>query len=142
MIDIYNMVFTKLYDRLHSEYPDANISDRYDEQTAVFPCITIMEIDNVPLRRTATDNNSENHSTIRYEIAVYSDKMKTARSEIRKILGTVDEVMRNDMKFRRIRVNQPINIARTIFRQYARYEVIVAEPKVIGEDTVYQMYRR
>jgi hypothetical protein len=46
------------------------------------------------------------------------------------------------MKFRRIHLNRPLNVNRTLWRRYARYEVIVGKPVEIEGNTVYQMYRR
>ena len=84
-----------------------------------------------------------------FEIEVYSDKENTGRSECKELLIAADDIMQS-MKFRRIHLNRPINVDRTLWRQYARYEVIVGKPvtTVTGEGneqvttTTYHMYRR
>ena len=146
MIDIENLVFDTVYNQLHTTYPNVNITAGYDEQNAIFPVVVIRETNNQPYRDSATDECSENHSRVTFEIEVYSDKANTARSECKELLNAVDDIMQS-MKFRRIHKNRPIKIDRTVYRQYARYEVIVGKPVTYNagqqdERTVYQMYRR
>lgn len=141
MIDIENLVFDTVYNQLHPLFPDANITAGYDEHNAVFPTVIVRETGNIPYRNSATDECSENHARITFEVEVESDKENTARSECKEILNAVDEIMQS-MKFRRVHKNRPINIDRTVWRQYARYEVIVGKPIAVGDDLVYQMYRR
>ena len=149
MIDIENLVFDTVYSQLHQTYPNANITAGYDEQNAIFPAVVVRETNNQPYRDSATDACSENHARVTFEIEVYSDKENTARSECKELLNAVDGIMQG-MKFRRIHKNRPINIDRTVYRQYARYEVIVAKgiTTVTGtgdeevSTTTFQMYRR
>lgn len=151
MIDIENMVFDKVFNDLSTALSDMtlNITDAYDEANATFPTVVVRETGNIAYRGSATDASSENHARVTYEIEVYSDKISTGRSECKKILNAVDTIMQS-MKFRRIHKNRPININRTIWRQYARYEVIVEkgyQETVIVDgkpvvNTIYQMYRR
>ena len=142
MIDVYNLVFDTIYNGIIASCPNTNITAGYDEQKAIFPCIVVTETDNAPYFRMATDANVETHTMLTYEISVYSDKLDTARSECSELLGAVDDIMQKTMKFRRIRKNRPVNISRTIYRQYALYEVIVREGVTSGDNMVYQMYRR
>ena len=146
MIDIENLVFDTVYSALITQFPDINITAGYDEQNAIFPTVIIRETNNQPYRNSATDECSENHARLTYEVEVISDKEGTARSECKQLLNAVDDIMQT-MKFRRIHKNRPINIDRTVWRQYARYEVIVGKPVTYdagtaNERTVYQMYRR
>lgn len=142
MIDVYNLVFDTIYNGIITDYPNANITAGYDEETSTFPCVVVTETDNAPYAKMSTDDNVEPYTVLTYEISVYSDRLDTARSECAELLGAVDDVMQKSMKFRRIRKNRPVNINRTIYRQYALYEVIVREGVASGENTVYQMYRR
>ena len=146
MIDIESLVFDTVYNSLIQEYPDANITSGYDEKKAVYPAVVIREVGNVPYANGNTDECAENYTRVTYEIEVESDKKDTARSECKAILNAVDDIMQG-MKFRRIHKNRPLNVDRTVYRQYARYEVIVGKPIVYdagtaNERTVYQMYRR
>ena len=141
MIDIESKVVDTIFNAVKSEYPSADVTTGFDEANAIFPCVVIQEVNNSPLRRTMTDDCAENHSRIEYEVSVYTDTAGTAKTEGKAILDIVDTALQG-LKFRRLRKNQPLNIARTIFRQYGRWEVIVGKPITIGNDTVYQMYRR
>ena len=149
MIDIENLVFDTVYNALIQLYPNANITAGYDEETAIFPAVIVRETNNQPYRNSATDECSENHTRLTYEVEVESDKENTGRSECKAILNAADEIMQS-MKFRRVHKSRPLNVDRTIWRQYARYEVIcdkgtqvtrIVDGKEVT-DTVYHMYRR
>lgn len=146
MIDVENLVINTVIEQVHTVYPDLPVSKGFIEETATFPCIVIRETANLPVQRTNTDDCAENYSRLTYMVDVYSDKAGTARSECRELLNVVDGIMQG-MKFRRIHMNEPLNINRTIYRQYARYEVIVRQGITTAtgtddETTVFQMYRR
>jgi len=141
VIDIESKVVDTIFNAVKSEYPSVDVTTGFDEVNAIFPCVVIQEVNNSPLRRTMTDDCAENHSRIEYEVSVYTDTAGTAKTEGKAIFEIVDTAL-HGLKFRRLRKNQPLNIARTIFRQYGRWEVIVGKPITIGNDTVYQMYRR
>ena len=143
MIDIQNMIVDAIFNAVKAEnaYPNADVTTGFDMKTAVFPCVVIEEVNNAPLRSTDTDDCAENHTRLVYEVSVYTNDISKAKTEGRNILKIVDDTLQG-LKFRRTRTNQPLNIARTIFRQYARWEVVVGKPITVGENTVYQMYRR
>ena len=146
MIDIESFVFDTVYNQLIQQYPSANITAGYDEKRASYPTVIVREVGNVPYVNGNTDACAENYTRVTIEIEVESDKKDTARSECKNILNSVDDIMQG-MKFRRIHKNRPLNVDRTVYRQYARYEAIVGKPIVYNaetenERTVYQMYRR
>jgi hypothetical protein len=111
--------------------------------------VVVEEVDNYPVRRTDTDDCAENYTRLVYEVSVYTNDKDKAKTEGKKILSIVDTALQG-LKFRRLRKNKPLNITRTIFRQYGRWEVVVGKPIIITdivygkpvETTVYQMYRR
>lgn len=149
MIDIESKVVDTIYNAVTAIYPNADVTTGYDEKTAVYPCVVVEETNNYPYRRSATDDCSENHSRITYEVNVYTDNTNTAKTVGKDILKIVDTALQG-LKFRRLHRNKPLNLNRTVFRQYGRWEVIVGKP-VIRTDTVngqpvetevYQMYRR
>jgi len=143
MIDIESKVVDTIFNavRANNAYPNADITTGFDEQTATFPCVVVEEVNNAPLRRMDTDDCAENYTMLTYEVSVYTDDVNKAKTEGKKILEIVDTALQG-LKFRRIRKNKPLNINRTVFRQYARYEVIVGKPIIDGNKTIYQMYRR
>ena len=141
MIDIESKVFDTIFNAVTAIYPNADVTTGYDEKTAVFPCVVVEEINNQPYRRSATDDCSENHATISYEVSIYTDNLNNAKTTGKAILQIVDTALQG-LKFRRVHRNKPLNINRTVFRQYGRWEVIVGKPVTVGENTVYQFYRR
>lgn len=141
MIDIENLVFNTVFEQLSALYPSANITIGYDEKKATYPTVIVRETNSVPVQSMNTDNCAENYSRLTYEIEVASDKEATARSECKEILEAADTIMQS-MKFRRIHKNRPVNTDRTVYRQYARYEVIVGKPYEVNGNMVFPMYRR
>ena len=149
MIDIENLVFNTVFDAVASVRSTVPVSKGYIEQNAVYPCIVLRETNNVAYDNSATDDCSENHARVTYQVDIYSDKEDTARSECRDLLNLVDGIMQG-MKFRRTYMSEPMNISRSVYRQYARYTVIVAKgvTTVTGtgneetSTTMFQMYRR
>ena len=143
MIDIGSKIVDTVYNAVKATnaYPDADVTTGYDEKTATFPCVVIRETNNTPYRPSSTDDCSENHAAITYEISVYTDNVNNAKTTGRDILQIVDAALQG-LKGRRLRINQPLNINRTIFRQYGLWEFLVSKPMTVGNNTVYQMYRR
>ena len=149
MIDVENLVFDTVFNSVRTVYSNLHVSKGFIEETETFPCIVVRETNNVPLARTNTDACAENYSTLTYQIEVYSDKADEQRSECRELLKLVDEIMQG-MKFKRTYMSEPLNIKRTIFRQYARFTVIVDKgiTTVTGtgdeqvETTTFHTYRR
>lgn len=146
MIDIESMVFDYLFNQLRNTYPNLNVTAGYDEHNAIFPTVVARQTNSQPYRESATDGCAENHTRVTFEVEVYSDKKDTGRSECKALLNAADDILQS-IKFRRVHLNRPINVDRTVWRQYARYEVIVGKPFILNkgtenEKTVYQMYRR
>ena len=151
MIDIESKIFDTIFNAVtaNNAYPNADVTTGFDEKTAVFPCVVVEETNNSPYRRMNTDDCAENYTRLTYEVSVYTDNVNSAKTTGKEILKIVDTALQG-LKFRRIHKNKPLNIARTIFRQYGRWEVIVGKPItrtdiVDGkqvETTTYQMYRR
>jgi flagellar basal body rod protein FlgG len=141
LIDIESKVVDTIFNAVTAVYPNADVTTGYDEKTAVFPTVVVEEVNNSPYRQSATDDCSENHARITYEVNVYTDNTGTAKSVGKDILNIVDLALQG-LKFRRIHRNKPLNLNRTVFRQYGRWEVIVGKPVTDGDNTIYQMYRR
>ena len=141
MIDIQSKVVDTIFNAVTAQFPNADITTGFDEKTAIFPCVVVEEVDNVPYRKTNTDDCAENYSRITYEVSVYTNSMDSAKTDGRRIIDVADTALQS-LKFRRIRLNKPLNIARTIFRQYLRSDVIVSKPVTEGKTTTYYLYRR
>ena len=149
MIDVENLVFDTVYSGFATQKPGVEVNKGFIEETATFPCVVVRETNNVPVKSMNTDDCAENFTRVTYQVDVYSDKDGTARSECRELLKVADDIMQS-MKFYRTHMSEPLNISRSIFRQYARYTVIVGKgiTTVSGEGdnevetTTFQLYRR
>lgn len=146
MIDISNLVFDTFYSQLITSHPTANITAGYDEKKAGALNVVVREISNIPYVNGNTDGCAENYTRVTFEVEVECNKQDTARSEITSVISDADTIMQS-MKFRRIYMSRMMNVDRTCYRKYARYEVIVGKPIVLNEGAanekaVYQMYRR
>ena len=142
MVDIGSKVFDTVYNAVYAAFPEARIDSGYVESTAKFPAVMVQEINNVPVRGTNTDDNSENYTRLTYEVDIHSDKMGEAMSEAKAIAKVADNAMKS-LKFYRTATRMLPNQDRTIYRMYMRYEVIVREIRDgNGVLTGYQFYRR
>lgn len=143
MIDIESKIVDTIFNavKANNAFPDADVTTGFDEKTAVFPCVVVEETNNAPYRMMNTDDCAENYTRLTYEVSVYTNNANSAKTTGKEILDIVDTALQG-LKFRRIHKNKPLNINRTLFRQYGRWEVIVGKPVSVGNKTVYQMYRR
>lgn len=146
MIDIENFVFDTVYNHVITKHSDANITSGYDERMSSHKTMVIRQTNSVPLQSTMTDACGENHTRFTFEVEAECDYEHTARSELHDLLNDADDAMQS-IKARRMYRSRPINIDRTRYRQYARYEVIAGKPYVVNkglqtEKTIYPMYRR
>lgn len=143
MIDIESKIVDTIFNAVKAQnaFPNADVTTGFDEKTAVFPCVVVYETNNAPYTKSATDDCSENHTRLTYEVSIYTNSLDSAKTDGKRILEIVDTALKS-LKFRRVHKNRPLNINRTVFRQYGRWEVIVGKPIAVGNNTVYQMYRR
>lgn len=141
MTDIENKVFDTVCNAVQAAFPGTMMYSKDTEMSATYPAGTVVETDNVPVLQTSTDDNSENHARLSYEINFYSDKQTGAKRECRDLMKVADTAMKS-LKFRRIMARQLDNIDRTLCRMYARYEVIVGEETLPNGDVRYNFYRR
>lgn len=140
MTDIESVVFQRIYDAVIAEYPNANIISEDVEAPASFPTVAIVEQDNLIYERTQDSSCFENHSKLLYTVNVYTNNSAGRKTEARKIMSTVDAVMR-DMLFRRTMLSPAPNIDRSVYRLTARYTAVAGEVPSQGNTTVYQIYK-
>ena len=106
-----------------------------------FPSVQIVEDDNYTYRRSQDGQLAEHNANLMYTVNVYTDNITGKKTLAKQIADTVDLTMQG-MKFTRTMRSQIPNTDRTIYRITMRYEAVVAEPQTVGDDTVYQMYRK
>lgn len=131
MIDIENQVFSRIAARLRETFKGIYVTGEYVKTPSSFPAVSLIEMDNVPLRRTQTSDSVENHVELMYEVNVYSNKAAGKKTECKKIAGMVDEEMAA-MGFTRTMLNPiPDMDDATIYRILGRYKAVVSTENVL-----------
>lgn len=137
MIDVENIIFTRLAQALRAAYNGISVYGEFVEVPASFPCVTIVEADNKVYERTRDLSGIEHHAQVMYEINVYSNKVSGKKSESKEISNMIDGMM-TDMLFTRTFRGQTPNIDRTIYRITLRYQGVVREA-VEKDGTLYHV---
>ena len=141
MIDIENLMFTRIYEAVTAEYPQAEVVKGYRETFSRFPAVTVREVNNESYVRTL-DNELEDHDVrVYYEVNVYCNDITGREEKCKAVFRIVDGVFLRSRFYRMWRHVMP-NIDRTISRYYGRYRGIVHEAREENGDTVYQIYRK
>lgn len=130
MIDVENQVFNKISLAVRKEYPNANMSGEEQPAPSIFPCVTIVEVDNYVVAETVDSSLEENHANVVYEINVYSNNASFKKAECKKIFSIVDGEMRR-MGFRRMSMLNLPAVGSTIARISCRYTGIVGKDETI-----------
>lgn len=124
MVDIEGAVFTSLANALRAAFPDISVAGEYMDAPARFPFVSIVEADNYLDTRYLDTAERERCARLMYEVNVYSNKEGTKKSECRRLLGFIDELMYG-MNFTRISMNPVPNLENArIYRLNARYEAV------------------
>lgn len=137
MIDIENIVFTKLAHALRAAYNGISVYGEFVEVPASFPCVTIVEADNAVYERTRDLSGVEHHAQVMYEINIYTNDSQGKKSKAKSISNMIDGMMA-DMLFTRTFRGQTPNIDRSIYRITMRYQAIVREA-VEKDGTLYHV---
>lgn len=137
MIDIENIVFTKLAQALRAAYNGISVYGEFVEVPASFPCVTIVEADNAVYERTRDLSGVEHHAQVMYEINIYTNDSQGKKSKAKSISNMIDGMM-TDMLFTRTFRGQTPNIDRSIYRITMRYHAIVREA-VEKDGTLYHV---
>lgn len=141
MIDIENIVINTLSNYLSTEYPTASLSGEFVEVPENFPHVCITQDDNSVYTRTLDNNLEEHHANIMFTVNVYSNSLTGKKSECKKIASVVDECM-SAMRFTRTMMSPVPNVDRSIYRITMRYTAVAGRGVSIGDDTVFQIYRK
>lgn len=142
MIDVENLVIDTISKALKaSAYSNTLVTSEYTDAPSSFPCVSVVESDNYTYRKTQDDSLTEHHANLMYEVNVFSNKTKGARSEVKAIMDIVDSTFQN-IKFTRTTKLFIPNKDKTISRAVARFEAIVAEGYTQNGSIIYQVYRK
>lgn len=131
MIDVENQVFTACYNAVHTLNEQAYITGTYVDAPPSFPCVSIIQENNVVVASTQDTSNQENHASVMFEVNVYSNKESGKKAECKALLSCVDNVLAK-YNFTRIMASVVPNIAdASIYRMTARYTAIVGKNETI-----------
>lgn len=134
MINIENELFNAIATALKSEYSDAYVVGEYVKSPSGFPCVSIVEIDNVAYDRTQSSGSLENHADVTYEVNIYSNKASGKKSECKAIASLIDNEFAT-LGFSRTMLQPIPNVDdATIYRMTGRYRGVVS--------TDYKIFRR
>lgn len=131
MIDIERDVFNFISTPVKAEFPEIYLTDIYSRTPSRFPAATIIEVDNTTHEATLDSSTVEHHSSVVYEVNVYSNKVRGKKNECRAIMTLIDNLMVK-LGFNRTMLQPIPNMDdSTIFRMTARYRAVVSQNKVI-----------
>ena len=140
MIDIENIVTDTLIDFMSVAYPSADVTNEYTEAPASFPHICVEQEVNAVYQKTLDNVLHEHHAELVFIINVYSASLTGKKAECKKIASLVDDCM-SGMKLTRTMCEPVPNADTRVYRMTMRYRGIVEQGHIVGDKTVYQMYR-
>lgn len=137
MIDIEN----KVIDTLAGAFSGvAKVSGVFVESPESFPWVYAREISNTEYSRSIDNDLHDHHAVVDFRLEYFSAAKVGAKQEV-KALAQIGDTAMQSMKFRRTSYSFIPNYDRNVVRAYADYRAVVGEPREIGSDVVYQMYR-
>lgn len=125
MNTIENEIFTIIKTALTTEYGSDKIfvTGEYTPTPPFFPCVFINEADN--FNAGYDGSNNEVVTGVMYEIEVYTNRLNGKKTEAKKIMKSVDDIL-TGLGFTRTLLQQLPNMNdATIYRLTARYTAAV-----------------
>lgn len=127
MINIESHIFNIIANAIMSEYPDAYVVGEYTKAPPKFPCVSIIEIDNIAYDKTQSSGSLENHADVTYEVNIYSNKTSGKKSECKAIASLIDNEFAT-LGFSRTMLQPILNVEdATIYRMVGRYKGVVSQ---------------
>lgn len=121
MIDIENVIYTELAEKLRETFPDIHLSGEYVNAPPGFPYVSFVEQDNYTPMFHRDSSSTERFAMLLYEVNVYCNKGTGRKALCRKIMTLIDDFM-YAKNFVRISLAPVPNLENgTIYRLTARY---------------------
>lgn len=131
MIDLETEIFNEVSAKVREKYPSIFMAGEYVKSPSVFPCISLVEVDNATFKNTQTTDSQENHAAVMYELNVYSNKVKGKKAECKEIAAFIDELLMG-LNFTRTMLEPvPNEDSATIYRMLGRYRAVISKNKTI-----------
>ncbi len=137
MIDIESQVYravlaglTPTLSELGHDDPSRHVTSDYVKQPAVFPHVSVVEINNSTETRTQS-TTGENHAALTYEVSSYSNKQIGRKTECKALAKAADEAMLR-LGFTRISLEPVPNLLdATVHRIVGRYTALVSKDEIL-----------
>ena len=121
MIDCENEVYTRVVTVLREKFPGIDLTGDYTKAPSSFPHVSITQSDNAVIAERTT--GTKEMAQVMFEVNVYSNLQPGRKTECKKIMKVIDEVLFG-MNFRRMVLTPVPNMeGATIYRLTARYRV-------------------
>lgn len=131
MIDIENIVFNTVAEKVRDVFPDIFMTGEYVNSPPSFPAVSLVETDNSSRIETSDSGSNENHANVMYEVNVYSNKTAGKKSECKTIIALIDKEMLA-LGFTRATMTPVPNMNdSTIYRMVGRYRATVSANNTI-----------
>lgn len=131
MIDIENMLFTKIATALRAEFSGIFVVGEYVNAPSKFPAVYIVEMDNTVNRMGRDTSGIENFADVMYQVDIFSNKNSGKKAECKAIAAVVDEQF-SSLGFTRSFLNPVPNMDNgTIYRLTGRWIATVSKDNVV-----------
>lgn len=124
MLDVENIVFTKVATSLRANFSGIFVAGEDVAAPSSFPAATIIEMDNTDYERSMDAPDAENHVNVMYQVDVYSNKTSGRKTESKKIIADIDSTMKG-LGFVRIMRSPMPSSSSSIYRITARYRAVI-----------------
>jgi len=131
VIDFENEVFGRIANKLREEFDSISIYGEPVGSPATFPAVIVVERGNSAYQRTQDSGSLENHASLMYEVAVYSNKRIGKKSECKAIFAVIDEEFQKLGFTRTMKEPVPNLLDSAIYRIVGRYEAVVSATGII-----------
>lgn len=129
MIDYSNEIFSTVAKDLRSLYTGIQVKGEYVDIPAIFPCVTIDEISNIP---SHLDSAAENkYARVAYRVQIFSNLESGKRAQARSIYKTVDEILMSLGFLAKSYTTTPVMYNSEIYSITATYEGIIGANGVV-----------
>lgn len=133
MTDIENEVCDLVSAALRAKFPNITVYSKTVLSPSEFPSVSIEEGDNYTYTASIDSSGVENHSSVMYEVNIYSNKVNRQKSECKEIFAVLDELLIKKGFVRTMR--KPVSMD-----DATKYRITVRYKATIGKDK--QIYRR
>ncbi|MDR2044906.1 MAG: hypothetical protein LBQ15_11210 [Clostridium sp.] len=131
MIDAESLIFSEISSKVREQYPKAFVTGEYVPSPPSFPCVSLVEVDNATFRNSQTQESSENHAAVTYEVNVYSNRTTGKKAQCREIAALVNDLLMG-LNFTRMMLEPvPNQNDATIYRILGRYRAAVSKDQTI-----------